>query len=587
MNSIELLGATLLHFLWQGILIAAVYAALRRGSARPQIRYLMACAAMATMAIAPVVTWIVRRPTSLGIVAEPASPAAPHAASAAVAIAGETLRFISSYEGVSSPWLSWVAAVWIAGVVVFWVRLLGGWMMAERLRRRQVEVAPAQWQQTFDRLRVRLRISRPVQLLISGLVHAPAVVGLLRPVVLVPMSVLTGLSADQVEALLLHELAHIRRHDYLINAIQSIVEALLFYHPAVWWVSGHMRAEREMCCDDAAVAITGDALGFARALAQVGEHEHHRAAMAATGGSVVNRIARLLGVPRPPSRAHSFAAVAAAAVLVAIAAVAVVGQTVRPKFEVASIKPTGNRGGGTMRPYPGRLTASAPLRLLMEAAYKVQAFQIIGGPEWVQSEGYSIDAKAEGNATFEQMRPMLQSLLADRFQLGLHRESRELPIYTLVPARGGLKLLPPRDGSCVEETQVLSPLADPEARRQPPGQIVDAPRCGGLDVPLETTGARMRGGKVPMAEFVRVLTGLLGRPVTDQTGFSGVFDVNLPFLPDDSTPGLPSAPPGAISADAASPSIFSAVQQMGLRLESAKGPVEVLVIDRVERPSAN
>src|SRR6185295_1752114 len=110
--------------------------------------------------------------------------------------------------------------------------------------------------------------------------------------------------------------------------------------------------------------------------------------------------------------------------------------------------------------------------------------------------------------------------------------------------------------------EVLGPVADPGARLQPPGEDpTPAPRCGGLEVPLEAGGARMRGGKVPMAEFVRVLSRVLGRTVTDQTGFSGVFDINLDFLPDDPTPGLPAPPPGAIPAGAASPSIFSAVQQ--------------------------
>jgi uncharacterized protein (TIGR03435 family) len=225
----------------------------------------------------------------------------------------------------------------------------------------------------------------------------------------------------------------------------------------------------------------------------------------------------------------------------------------------------------------------------MEAAYHVQPFQIAGGPEWVQSDGYEVDAKAEGNPAHAQMMLMLQSLLADRFQLRFHRESQEMPVYALVPARGGLRLPPPRDGSCAEETELVGPLANPGARMQPPGQgdPTPAPRCGGLDVPLEAGGARMRGGKVPMPEFVRVLSQVLGRTVTDQTGFSGVFDINLAFLPDDSTAGLPAPPPEAISAGTASPSIFSAVQQLGLRLESTKGPVEVLVIDHVERPSAN
>ena len=121
-----------------------------------------------------------------------------------------------------------------------------------------------------------------------------------------------------------------------------------------------------------------------------------------------------------------------------------------PKFEVVSIKPTGSRGGGSMRPSPGRLTASAPLRVLMEAAYHVQPFQIVGGPEWIRSDQYEIDARATGNPGNAQIFLMLRSLLADRFQLRFHRESREMSVYALLPARGGLKLPPPRDGSCGE-----------------------------------------------------------------------------------------------------------------------------------------
>ena len=123
---------------------------------------------------------------------------------------------------------------------------------------------------------------------------------------------------------------------------------------------------------------------------------------------------------------------------------------------------------------------------------------------------------------------------------------------------------------------------------QPPGQSpTPSVRCGGVGVRLEAGGARLTGGKVPMAEFVRMLSRVLGRPVTDRTGFPGVFDVNLDFLPDETMAGLPPPPPGAIPAETASPSIFSAVQRLGLRLESTKGPVDVLVIDHVERPSAN
>src|SRR6202043_2235001 len=115
---------------------------------------------------------------------------------------------------------------------------------------------------------------------------------------------LSGLPAEHLEALLLHELAHIRRHDYLVNILQSIGEALLFYHPAVWWVSGHIRAERELCCDDMAVSVSGDALTYSRALAQLESYRpvHLTAAVAANGGSLPDRIARLLGQSRPAVR---------------------------------------------------------------------------------------------------------------------------------------------------------------------------------------------------------------------------------------------------------------------------------------------
>src|SRR5450432_3529666 len=121
--------------------------------------------------------------------------------------------------------------VWLAGAVVFWVRLSGGWVVAARMRSVRVRRAPPEWQEMLRKLGARISLSRPVQLLVSALVQVPTVVGWLRPVVLVPVGALVGLPAGHLEALLLHELAHIQRHDYLINILQSIVEAMVFYHP--------------------------------------------------------------------------------------------------------------------------------------------------------------------------------------------------------------------------------------------------------------------------------------------------------------------------------------------------------------------
>ena len=153
------------------------------------------------------------------------------------------------------------------------IQLLGraaAWIGARRLRRAGVCVAPGMWRARLDQLARRARISRRVVLLESCLAEVPVVIGYLRPAILVPVGLLAGLPAAQVEAILLHELAHIRRHDYLVNLLQMFVEGLLFYHPAVWWISAVIRAERENCCDDVVVATQGDAYAVRLGIGRLG-----------------------------------------------------------------------------------------------------------------------------------------------------------------------------------------------------------------------------------------------------------------------------------------------------------------------------
>ena len=135
-------------------------------------------------------------------------------------------------------YLPWLAPFWIAGVMFFQLRGVASWMAARRLGRRGVCAATASWQALLDRLAARVRLSRPVTLLESCLAEVPVVIGYVRPVILMPVGLLAGLPAGQIESILLHELAHIRRHDYLVNLLQIVVESLVFYHPAVWWISG-------------------------------------------------------------------------------------------------------------------------------------------------------------------------------------------------------------------------------------------------------------------------------------------------------------------------------------------------------------
>jgi uncharacterized protein (TIGR03435 family) len=256
----------------------------------------------------------------------------------------------------------------------------------------------------------------------------------------------------------------------------------------------------------------------------------------------------------------------------------------RPQFDVASIKLNagGARAVSIGAPSPGTFRAeNIWLRFLIEMAWNVKDFQVSGGQVWATSNRYDINARAPGNATFEQMRPMLQTLLEDRFQLALHRESKELPVYALVPGKGGIKPKVSGKENCITE--------DPNAPPSTPAPGRQAlPSCGAM----MTSPRNLHGTAISMEQLIAALSNTMQRTVVDQTGFTGPFDVHLEWTEDQSTPGFWApglAPPAsALPTDGSRPSIFTVLQeQLGLRLESTKGPVEMLVIDHAERPSAN
>jgi uncharacterized protein (TIGR03435 family) len=589
---VERLGWTLAHFLWQGAAAAIVYAIIRAGVPRANARYVLSCIALAVMLAAPLITWCVLQP--VGSLPDPAYrihsvPPVPAAAPAGMIAARVVPRAIPGDPPVAL-W-SWVVTFWFIGALAFWVRLAGGWVIAARMRSQLVQPAPPEWQRTLGALAARIGVKLPVRFCVSAMVDAPTVIGWLRPVVLVPVAALSGLPAGHLEAVLAHELAHIRRHDYLVNVVQSIAEALLFYHPAVWWVSGQIRAERELCCDDAAVAVSGDVLTYARALMELESCRpaHLDSVLAANGGSLARRIARLLGATAHVRGSLGPSVVLSAVLLVAAAggALGLFGQSAeRPAFQVASIKANKDNPPrrGLRTPPGGQLTAeNATVEILILNAYSVQRFQVVGVPSWAESEGYDIAAKPDAPTDRKTTLLMLQSLLADRFALKVHRETRELPVYELVAAKNGLKLPPPKEGACVS-------LAD--GTPMPPPARGSAPLlpCGR---PLIGFSGMLNAAEIAMPEFAQGLATIMGRPVLDHTGFTGKFDVHLSFQPEQGAlglappPGLP-PPPTPPPSDPDRPSIFAALQeQLGLRLVATKGPVEVLVVDHVERPSEN
>lgn len=575
------LGWTLVHFLWQGALIAVLYGAVRSlaRTARAEGRYLLACAALASMMAAPIITcYAIGPPDAAPAVAADRTARVPGAIAAVPATLPAAVQ-ASVPAAQRAPWLEWAVGIWLIGASALSVRLLGGWLMAARLRWKLTRSAPLEWCQATERLRIRLGIARAVGLRVSAMVQSPVVIGALRPLVLVPVGMLTGLPAAQVEALLAHELAHIRRHDYLVNLLQSLAEAMLFYHPAVWWVSGHIRAEREHCCDDTAVAVSGDVLEYVNALTELaGSRREHLAAVAVNGGSLTGRIARLLGEARPASGNGLARGTALGVVLLAAASYGVFAQDVpRPSFQVASIKPnTTNPPNRMQRPLPGGRWSSrnATLQMMILTAYGIQPYQLIGGPNWMEADGFDIEAKADGEASTSQILLMLQSLLADRFKLAMHRETREQPVYNLTAAKGAFNPPAPKQGGC----EPLDPTAPPHPGPMPCGMIRTG-FSGFLD-----------GYNVEISKVVYSLASVMGRPVIDHTGFTGALDLHLKFTPDATTPGLPGGALGVPPADPdpSRPNIFDALQeQLGLKLTSSKGPVEVLIIDHVERPTAN
>lgn len=345
----EAVGWTLVHFVWQGAVVAAVLAlllaSLRRSRLRQtdpidhqaKARYGLCCAALFVMVLLPVATLVWFWPDARNVpVREQSadaltSQAADFAASTASSSTGlgafvpesDLLPLASSPTVLNSdlsgaltestrvsassiaaawhnrlrPFIPGLVACWFTGVLCLSLRLISIWWCVQRLCRVQVTAPGERAIALLARLKTQLQISRPVRLVQSVLVEVPTVIGWLWPVILLPASALSGLAPEQFEAILVHELAHIRRGDYLINLLQNVVETLLFYHPAVWWVSEQIRQERENCCDDLATALCGNSLGYAEALLRMEELRQPagRLALAARGGELIPRVRRLLG----------------------------------------------------------------------------------------------------------------------------------------------------------------------------------------------------------------------------------------------------------------------------------------------------
>ena len=599
-------GWVLVHFMWQGAVIAAAAAFMLRvcRTHSASLRYAIACGAMATMLVGVIATAIVVEPPRASAAVRrdlrtPVTQTARPGVLLPIAMsdpAPESRRFTAERI---EPALPWIVSAWLLGVACLLARTAAGWWRVRKIHTLACSSVRSRWQEAANRIASRIGLSRAIRIAELPHIDVPIVAGCLRPVVILPIAVLSSLNAAQVEAILAHELAHVRRHDYLANLMQTLAETVLFYHPAVWWVSARIRDEREHCCDDVAIAVCGDPVTYAAALTELEaiRSSDLTLATAATGGSLLNRVRRILHVDvTEDSRAASLMIgliIVATLAVLATNVIAQAQQAARPKFEVASVRENtsgSNQVSIGMQP-GGRFGAhNIPLVTLIRSAYRLQDSQLVGAPAWIETTRYDITAKAEGDLPpSSPFGPpstgmlMLQSLLEDRFKLKVHSEVREQPIFALV-APSPMKL-----GPTLKHSNVDCEAIRDAGRRG--GAQPAAPKRGEWGWPQCGTSmgfGEIRGGARPLTLLASMLAQVVRRSVVDRTGLTGAFDFDLRFTPE-LPPGAPTDKPflvNGVEIDPHGPSIFTAVQeQLGLKLDATRGPVDVLVVDHVERPA--
>ncbi len=294
---VQALGWTLLHFVWQGLVVGAGFAAVRALLPRThcKARYAAGLAALALLALWPLATLIALRPQG-----------AIEAAGAGVALApvdgvAATTAFESVLATSIDVALPWLVLFWCVGVLAMGGRALREWRALARIAREWAE-PNAELDALLSALARRFRFVRRVRVLVSARVDTPMLIGWLKPVVLLPTAVALGFPRHQVELILAHELGHLRRYDHLVNLAQALLETLLFYHPVVHWISREVRNERELCCDELVLQQTrGEPREYARTLAALEELRQDAAplALAASGGVLLERVRRIVGMPAP------------------------------------------------------------------------------------------------------------------------------------------------------------------------------------------------------------------------------------------------------------------------------------------------
>jgi uncharacterized protein (TIGR03435 family) len=467
------------------------------------------------------------------------------------------------------------------------------------------------------------RIRKRIEMLVSRASLEPGIFGIVRPVLVWPRGISERLADPHLEAILAHEVWHVRRRDNLFAALHMLVEAIFWFHPVVWYLGTRIVEEREVACDEEVLELGSERKVYAESILKICEFcvgSPLACVSGVTGADLKKRIVRIMTLDVTHKLdfgkkfllgAAGFAALAVPVVFGLAHAMPWHGQNTaapaREQFDVASVKPcdknspvppAAGRGGGSGSAASSRLDMPcSTLAHLIEVAYvefpdgvrqprlAFKPLPIEGGPAWLRSDTFLISAETDKSATPTMMRgPMLQVILEDRFKLKVHRETREVPVYELTVAKGGLKIQHTVPGSCVAEN--LENLGRPPEPGEKPLCVLGMRRTDATNVTVWSRGMTLN-------QICHYLDGIgIDRPLIDKTGVADteLFDMQLQFSIDDSTPGLHPRDTGddaATPSGTAFPSLFTAIQQLGLKLAPAKGPGKFVVIDGVERPSGN
>jgi bla regulator protein blaR1 len=566
----------------------------------------------------------------------------------------ETITFVPLAPATSDWRPIAILSAWAVGFAVIAFVRLRGWLRISAAIRSSVPI----------------EIPSAVEVRSSPGLLEPGVVGVLRPILLLPAGIADRLTPPQLEAVLAHELCHIRRRDNFFASLHMIVEALFWFHPLVWWIGARLVEERERACDEEVLSLGGEPHVYAEAILNVCKLYVESPLVCVSGvtGSdlkkrieaiMTNRmvlrlnfakkvaltVAALVALAAPfmigmlhplPIKAQSPPAVAPILTVPAAPPITPVKPTPAPKliaqqtpppkvvvqppppppiptFDAVSVKPcapgdgagkAGGRGGrgGPDGAGPSPVTLSLAcqsVKNLIRMAYVNFAPghprtpggppppPIEGGPSWIDSDRFKIDAKAESAPGQDMMRgPMLQALLEDRFKLTIRHETKEVPVYVLTVAKSGPKLQATQEGTCIPFDIAKLPR---------PGQDDKLPTfCNFRSMHREKgeTEVIMELHGTTLDEFAGNLGNDMDRIVINKTGIAGKFEFSLKIAPDETTPGFIWRQRGETDAPTPDPSgglsIFTAIQQqLGLKLDSAKGSREFLIIDRVEKPSEN